>query len=140
MKSIAEQSKRVIFALMLAFSLASCSKDDIDDIFIEREWKVTYINEGGVKRYTQGKKYTVQFLDNTFKATTPTGGTIEGNWQANGDTRQFSCSNLRTSGLQAKDTIAQKMLQILTSAKKYDGDTNWLQIKQQDNIFIQFYN
>ena len=32
------------------------------------------------------------------------------------------------------------MVQILTHAKKYSGDTNWLQIKQQENVYMQFYN
>lgn len=140
MKNIAEQIKRIIFAVMLATTVAACSEDNIEDIFVEREWKLTYVNDGGVKRFTKDKVYSIQFFENSFKATLPGGGTINGNWSANGNTREFRCSNIRTSGHFAGDTIAEKMIQILTNAKKYEGDTNWLQIKQQENVFMQFYN
>ena len=140
MKNIAKQIKRIIFATILVTAVIACKEDDINEIFVEREWKLTLINYGGEKKYTEGKIYAIQFFDNTFKATLPNGGTINGNWKANGNTREFSCSNVRTSGSFAGDTIAQKMVQILTNAKKYNGDTNWLQIKQQENVFMQFYN
>lgn len=38
------------------------------------------------------------------------------------------------------DTIGEKMLNIFTNAKSYEGDTNWLQIKQQKNTYMQFYS
>lgn len=140
MKNIAKQIKRIIFATILVTAVIACKEDDINEIFVEREWKLTLIKDGGEMKYTQDKVYTIQFFDNTFKATLPNGGAINGNWKANGSTREFSCSNVRTSGSFAGDTIAQKMVQILTNAKKYSGDTNWLQIKQQENVYMQFYN
>lgn len=140
MKNIAKQIKRIIFATILVTAVIACKEDDINEIFVEREWKLTLIKDGGEIKYTQDKVYTIQFFDNTFKATLTNGGAINGNWKANGSTREFSCSNVRTSGSFAGDTIAQKMVQILTNAKKYSGDTNWLQIKQQENVYMQFYN
>lgn len=141
MKTIAVQIKRVIFALVFASAVSACtSDDDIKEIFVDREWKLTYINDGSVKRYTKGKEYKVTFLDGSFKVAIPGGASIDGKWKANGDTREFRCSDIRSGGIAAGDTIAQKMLQIFTNAQKYSGDTNWLQIIQQDNLFMQFYN
>ena len=142
MKHIVKKINRVIFALILPFAAVSCiGDDDINAIFKERDWKLTYIKEGSVQRYTKEKIYSIEFLDRTFTATTPSGATITGNWIANGDaSRSFSCNNIRTSGNIKGDTIALKMREILTNAVSYSGDTNWLQIKQEEKVFMQFYN
>ena len=70
----------------------------------------------------------------------PNGAAINGKWEANGNSRKFQCWNINTTGNLKGDTIAEKMLQIFQNAKSYDGDTNWLQIKQQKNVFMQFYS
>ena len=142
MKHIAKQIIRAIFALSLPFVAVSCvGDDDINAIFRERTWKLTYIKEGSVQRYTKEKVYSIEFLERTFTATMPNGATITGNWLANGDSsHSFTCNNIRTNGNIKGDTIALKMRDILTNAKSYSGDTNWLQIKQQENTFMQFYN
>lgn len=141
MKNIAVQIKRIIFAVVFAGTISACSSDDdVKEIFLDREWNLTYINDGGVKIFTKDKIYSVTFLDNGFKVAAPGGVGISGKWKADGGTHEFRCSDIRTSGNIQGDTIATKMLQIFTNAKKYSGDTNWLQIKQQDNVFMQFYN
>ena len=103
------------------------------------EWVISYIQEGAIKRYSD-KKYNVHFIDNNFNATTPSGAQIKGKWEADGKSRKFHCWNIQTTGSFKGDTIAQKMLQIFTDATAYDGDTNWLQIKQQKNVYMQFYS
>ncbi len=138
MKSIAVRIKRIIFALIFASTITACTDDDIQDIFVGSKWTLTYINDGSVRNLTQGKIYSVEFLENSFKATTPGGASIDGKWQADGKTREFRCTSVRTAGNISNDTIAQKMLQIFTNATKYSGDTNWLQIKQHSNLFMQF--
>ncbi|MBO7302404.1 MAG: hypothetical protein J6U58_06825 [Bacteroidaceae bacterium] len=142
MKGIAKQINRVIFALILPLVAVSCvGEDDINAIFRERDWKLTYIKEGSVQRYAKDKIYSIEFLENTFTATTPKGVTITGNWHADGSAlHSFECNNIRTNGNLSGDTIGLKMRDILKNAKTYSGDTNWLQIKQQDNVYIQFYN
>jgi hypothetical protein len=141
MKDIAVRIKRVIFALVLMSGVTACtSDDDLKEIFIDREWKLTYINDGSVKRYTKNSIYSVKFFDGSFKVSMPGGASIDGKWRANAKTREFQCSGIRTGGNFTGDTLAQKMLQIFTNAKKYSGDTNWLQIKQNDNTYMQFYN
>ena len=142
MRDIAKQINRVIFALLLPCLAMSCiGDDDINEIFREQDWKLTYIKEGSVQRYTKEKIYSINFQERTFTATTPSGATITGNWQANGDeSHSFVCTGIRTTGNLSGDTIGLKMREILKNARKYNGDTNWLQIKQEENIFMQFYN
>ena len=142
MKYIAKQINKAIFALILPFVAISCvSEDDINAIFREQEWKLTYIKEGSVQRYTKDKIYSIEFFEKTFTVTTPKGVTITGSWYANGNSsHSFECSNVQTRGNLSGDTIGLKMRDILKNANSYSGDTNWLQIKQQDNVFMQFYN
>lgn len=141
MKTIAETTKRVIFALILLLSTVSCSKeDDIKDIFVERDWNLTRIVEGPLTSYNNGKIYSIEFLETTFEARMPDGSTIHGNWTADGNTREFRCSNLRTSGNFSNDSIARKIERIIKGARKYSGDTHWLKIMEHDNIYLMFGN
>ena len=136
----AERIKSIIFATALILTLASCNNEDnITEIFREREWTLSLVKEGSIERYSN-KKYTVQFAESSFTAAMPGGATIRGKWEADGGTKSFRCWDIRTEGSIKGDTIAEKMLQIFQNATSYDGDTNWLQIKQQKNTYMQFYS
>ena len=122
--------------------LSACNNsDDVNEIFIGHNWKLTYIEEGGIRRWSsQENPYNLTFAANTFSATTPGGGKISGRWSANGKTREFRCTNIHTEGISASDTIARQMIQMFTEAKSYDGDTHYLQIIKEKNNLMQFYN
>ncbi len=140
MRSIAKAAKSAIFAL--ALTLTACNNsDDISEIFIGHDWKLTYIEEGGIRSWpSQDSGYSLMFSENSFNVTTPNGGKISGRWSANGATHQFSCTNIRTEGISANDTMATQMVNMLKEAKTYDGDTHWLQIIKEKNHLMQFYN
>lgn len=140
MKTFAEKIKSTIFALLIMLAVTGCSKDDdIGEIFVDREWTLSIVKEGAVEYYSS-KKYNVKFTETQFNASTPGGASISGKWEADGGTRMFRCWDIRTSGTIKGDTIAEKMLNIFNAATMYDGDTNWLQIKQDKNVYMQFYN
>lgn len=139
MKTFAERTKSVIFAATLLLCAASCTHDDITEIFVDREWTLSLVKEGAVVRYSD-KKYRVIFTEEDFNATTPNGSAINGKWKADNKSRSFQCWNIRTTGSLKGDTIGEKMLNIFTNATSYDGDTNWLQIKQHKNTYMQFYS
>ena len=140
MRNIAKAAKSAIFALALALTACNNS-DDISEIFIGHDWRLTYIEEGGIRRWpSQNSGYSLMFGENSFDATTPNGGKISGRWSANGETRQFSCTNIRTEGISANDTIARQMVELLKEAKSYDGDIHYLQIIKEKNHLMQFYN
>ena len=140
MRNIAKAAKSAIFALALALTACNNS-DDISEIFIGHDWRLTYIEEGGIRRWpSQNSGYSLMFGENSFDATTPNGGRISGRWIANGETRRFSCTNIRTEGISANDTIARQMVELLKEAKSYDGDIHYLQIIKEKNHLMQFYN
>lgn len=141
MRSIAKRTKWIIFALAIISTVACNNSDDVTEIFIGRDWKLTFIEEGGARRWpSQDRVYGLTFAANTFNATTPSGGRIGGRWFADGRTREFRCSNISTQGIVASDTIATRMIEILREASSYDGDIHYLQIKTDKNHLMQFYN
>lgn len=134
---------RILFILLATLSFTACnSDDDVDEIFIDRNWKLSFIQEGNEKSIPEnGAEYVLLFKSYTFTLTTPTNATISGNWQADGGSRSFHCRNLKTNGNINNDDIAKKMRDILQNAILYAGDANWLQIiVQKGNAYMQFYN
>ena len=142
MKNCLNISIKTLMLSIALFSATACNTDDdINAIFRERTWNLTYIKSGSIKRYAKDKIYSIEFKNDNFTATTPNGATITGKWHADGsEVRSFTCSNVRTGGKIKGDTIAEKMYDLLKNAKNYAGDTNWLQIKQDNNTYMQLYN
>jgi hypothetical protein len=141
MNNIAKTIKRIAAILSLTAIAACNNSDDVSEIFIGHDWKLSFIQEAGTRRWpSQEHAYEITFTANTFNATTPTGGKISGRWSANGKTKEFRCSNIRYESIGANDTIANRMLQMFKDAASYGGDTHYLQIIKDRNHFMQFYN
>lgn len=131
---------RTLLILLATAGLSACSnEDDIEDIFVNRTWTLAFINEGS-NRIAAKDNYYLQFYDKNFVVTTPSGAKIQGYWEADGENRSFRCTQVMTDGNISNDTIAGKMEKILEKAASYEGDINYLIIKQQDNVFMQFHN
>lgn len=132
----------ILYILLVALFFTACNNDDnLQEIFIDRNWTLSFIQEGNEKTVPEMVEYTILFKNGTFTLTTPGSATITGNWQADGGTRRFTCSNINTKGNINNDNIAKKMRNMLQNAILYSGDANWLQIiVQQGNAFMQFYN
>lgn len=140
MKNILFLSKTFMLAAMLFLVVACDKNDDINAIFRERTWYVTYVKEGNTTEYSKGKLYSFEFK-NTMTVTMPNGATIKGDWYADGGgSHSFYCRNLKTDGKIAGDIVAEKVRDILNNAQSYEGDTNWLQIIQNKDTYIQLYN
>ena len=134
---------RSLILLATVLVVTSCDRsDDINAIFRERTWYLTYIQEGDTKRFPKEKQlYSIIFKNDKFTATMPSGSMLKGTWNADGGERHsFYCRNIEKEGKIAGDTIAEKMYNILRNATSYEGDTNWLQIKQDKKTYMQFYN
>ena len=140
MRNISGIAKRVVAILALTAIVACNNSDDISDIFIGNDWKLTFIKEGGFQRPTNKGIYSLTFGANKFNVSTPNGGKISGRWSADGKTRSFRCTDIITEGIGANDTIARLMKQMLSEASSYNGDIHWLQIRTEKNHFMQFYN
>ena len=141
MKDIVKTVKRIIFALAIAAIVSCNTKDDINEIFIGHEWRLTYIEAEGIRQWpSQENIYSLTFTENYFNAYTPGGGTIRGRWSADGKTREFRCSNIQTAGINAADKIAMDMIKMFTEATSYGGDSHYIQIITEDKNLMQFYN
>lgn len=135
---------RIISSAMLLLTLlavASCDKsDDLDEIFLNHKWTLSFFREGKNIAPVKGD-YTMTFQENTFSVATPAKAIIEGFWNADSKQHTFRCTNVRvTSGSIAGDTTATKMKNFIEKATSYGGDANALQIKIQDNAYMQFHN
>lgn len=135
--------KRIIkhtLMLLAVATIAACSKgDDINEIFTGHQWQLTYIDDGGIRRWpAYNDKYSLQFTQTGFSATTPGGGSINGRWQANGETREFRCTDVRSSSIANNDTIGRLMLKQLKEAESYNGDIHFLKIIKDKNQQMQF--
>lgn len=128
------------FACMAIFMTSCNNSDDLNEIFQNNTWKLSFFREGTSNTAVKGD-YNVKFYDNSFTATTPSGAAISGMWKADNKSRTFNCTNIRVSnGNIGNDTTAIKMKTFFEKATTYQGDANYLQIKQQNNVFMQFHN
>ena len=144
--------------LMLSALLSSCNnEDDVMDIFVGKTWKLTYIstensnqmydfwgdNEQARKNSTNALAREGTFILNfegselnnttggTFNAT-GISATISGRWNANGETRDLSTSNV-TRNRSENDALANAFYTGLVKAFRYEGDENNLYIYYTDN-------
>ena len=143
MKSNTRTLIRFVMMLALLFTTAACDKnDDINAIFRGQTWYVTYVKDGNITLYPQKDKfYAIEFKNDKFTAYMPNGSTISGHWYADGGgSHTFYCRNVEWDSKIWGDSISEKMLDIFNNAQSYEGDTNWLQIIQNKNTYMQFYN
>lgn len=133
--------KKIFIAIISAILFAGCdNSDDLGEIFQNHTWKLSFFQEG-VTRSIAKDGYIIRFYESSFTANTPSGAAIVGNWQADNKNRALQCTNIRISeGSIANDTTAMKMKLFLEKASSYNGDANWLQIRQQSNVYMQFHN
>ena len=131
--------KKILF-IFIAVVICSCNdSDDIAEIFMNKTWKLSFIQEG-TERVNAKDGYTMIFYENVFAISTPNGSDITGRWTVDNESRRLQCSEIKTNGNISNDATAVKMEIILKKATHYEGDANWLQIKQTDNIYMQFHN
>lgn len=133
--------RKILFILITAITLTGCdNSDDLSEIFQNRTWQLAFFQEGTTRNIAKDG-YSIRFYESSFTANTPSGAAIIGNWQADNKKRTMRCSNVRINeGSIANDTTATKMKLFLEKASSYNGDANWLQIRQQNNVYMQFHN
>lgn len=134
--------KKVIWIICMTIALCSCNdSDDINEIFMNRNWTLSFFQEGTTRTPSPEKEnYIIRFYEGSFVASSTNGAEITGNWSADNKTRDFACTNIRTNSKAESDATAGKMTTFLKKATHYEGDANWLKIKQTDNVYMQFYN
>ena len=149
------KTKHFLYSLLLTLPLLfSCQEDDINEIFVSGTWNVgnfytggdwnKYDNDKARAKYTKEEDIkalnalTVTFLeDGTFQGRLANNATLSGRWQANGEKRTISITNLKTS-----NTVTGKskeLVEALENAAHYKGDKNYLKIAPEaKNSYVQF--
>lgn len=132
--------------IMLPF-LCCCQEDDIEDIFVgSGTWNVgnfytggkweRYDNDGAKAIYQRNEdlkvlnKMTVTFHDDGTLSGTLINGTFTARWEANGKDRSIRISNMKTSTTPTGKS--KELIEALTKAAYYKGDTNYLKIAPED--------
>ena len=135
-------TKTLLLTFALALSFTGCSNDDdLDEIFRNRSWNLTYIQDGVERLVPQEKGYTLIFSETGFTFTTPSGATAEGNWWADGGSHTITFSDITASNAINGNALAQAVIAILQNAVMYSGDANWIQIIEEPGYrYMQFYN
>lgn len=140
--------KYLISILLTLPLLCSCQEDDINEIFVESgTWNVgnfyvggkweKFDNDGARAIYQKNEdlkalnKMTIIFHeDGTLSGTLINGGTFSAKWGADGKDRSIWISNMKTSITPSGKS--KELIDALTSAAFYKGDTNYLKIAPED--------
>ena len=144
-----------ILYLLLALPLmCSCNnEDDVNEIFISGTWNVgnfyhggewNKLNDGARPKYTKEddikalNALTVVFLEDGSLQGKIAGGTFTANWQANGEDRTLSITNLKVTGATPTGK-SKELVEALKNASYYKGDSNYLKLANNEKkSYVQF--
>ena len=148
------KAKHILYSILLTLPLLfSCQEDDINEIFVSGTWNVgnfynggdwnKYDNDGGRAKYTKEEDkralnaLTITFQeDGTLQGRLANNATLTGHWQANGDKRTISITNLKTSN--SVTGKSKELVEALQNAAYYKGDKNYLKIAPEaKNSYVQ---
>ena len=148
------KAKHILYSLLLILPmLFGCQEDDINEIFVSGTWNVgnfynggdwnKYDNDGGRAKYTKAEDIralnalTITFQeDGTLQGRLANNATLTGRWQANGDKRTISITNLKTS--KSVTGKSKELVEALENAAYYKGDKNYLKLAPATkNSYVQ---
>ena len=148
------KAKHILYSLLLILPmLFGCQEDDINEIFVSGTWNVgnfynggdwnKYDNDGGRAKYTKEEDkralnaLTITFQeDGTLQGRLANNATLTGRWQANGDKRTISITNLKTSN--SVTGKSKELVEALENAAYYKGDKNYLKLAPATkNSYVQ---
>ena len=138
--------KFFIYTLLTIPLFWSCNNDDdIHEIFISGTWNVgnfynggdwNKVNDGARPVYTKEEDFkalnilTIAFMEDGTLQGRITNGTYTANWEANGDHRTISITNLKTSATPTGKS--KEFIEALKNAAYYKGDSNYLKLASED--------
>ena len=140
--------KYLLSILLVLPLMCSCQEDNVEEIFVgSGTWNVgnfyvggkweKFDNDGARAIYQKNEdlkalnQMTVIFHDDgTLSGTLINGGTFSAKWGANGKDRSIWVSNMKTSITPSGKS--KELIDALTNAAFYKGDTNYLKIAPED--------
>lgn len=148
------KAKHILYSILLTLPmLFGCQEDDINEIFVSGTWNVgnfytggdwsKYDNDKARAKYTKEEDIralnalTITFQeDGTLQGRLANNATLNGRWQANGDKRTISITNLKTSN--SVTGKSKELVEALENAAYYKGDKNYLKLAPATkNSYVQ---
>lgn len=143
--------KVLSFILQITIYLVCCTffsncenSDDIEEIFIGKNWKIHGATFNGVaingkvvnELYSSTDSYWINFSVTTFEGKLQLGNYIRGIWSADGKSKAIQIK-IKTNLDINSSTLGQQIYQVLDKATSYSGDSNVLTIYQDRNNFVR---
>ena len=134
-----------ITLLLALITMCGCSQeDDINEIFVGNTFHITgltYNRQTVSKDVTEfyeaaGDAYYIVFNTNTFQGTLKKGTHIEGTWAADGKNKKLRMTMGTATSLPVTSSIQEKVMQVLTHATAYSGDSQVLRIEMDPDSYI----
>lgn len=140
---------RILFLLSavvcLGFSFVACNDEDDIDIFVGRTWKVSNLYGGSNLPVLSEEQAKTVAKDGAFylkfeNSTTFTGRTLDkdfsGTWSVDLKKRTISL-RFRDKG-NPTDAISKMVIQAIEKAVAYEGDYNYLKLREAEAPYILF--
>ena len=145
--------KHVLYLIWTLPLLWGCNNEDnVDEIFVSGTWNVgNFYNGGDWNRLNDGARpaytkeddlkalnyLTVTFLEDGTLQGRMNNGTFTANWQANGEDRTISITQLKTTATPSGKS--KQLVEALKNAAYYKGDSKVLKLAPQDKkSYVQF--
>ena len=145
--------KHILYLILTLPLLWGCNNEDnVDEIFVSGTWNVgnfynggdwDKLNDGARPAYTKEDDLkalnylTVTFLEDGTLQGRMNNGTFTANWQANGEDRTISITQLKTTATPSGKS--KQLVEALKNAAYYKGDSKVLKLAPQDKkSYVQF--
>jgi len=145
--------KHLLYLVLALPLLWGCSnEDDVNEIFVSGTWNVgnfynggdwSKVNDGARPAYTKEEDLkalnylTVTFMEDGNVQGRMNNGTFTAKWEANGDNRTISITQLKTTATPSGKS--KELIEALKNAAYYKGDSNYLKLAPQDKkSYVQF--
>lgn len=135
----------LLAVLCASFSLFACNEEDDIDIFVGRTWKMSnlfgvsnrpVLSEEQAKTIAKEGAFYIKFESRTeFKGCT-LDKNFSGTWSVDLKERTISL-RFRDTG-NPSDALSKMVIQALQRAVAYDGDYNYLKLKEAEGPYILF--
>ena len=145
--------KHVLYLILTLPLLWGCNNEDnVDEIFVSGTWNVgNFYNGGDWDKLNDGARpaftkeddlkalnyLTVTFLEDGTLQGRMNNGTFTANWQANGEDRTISITQLKTTATPSGKS--KQLVEALENAAYYKGDSKVLKLAPQNKkSYVQF--
>ena len=145
MKQVIHILSFILIVVCIGFSFVACNDEDDIDIFVGRTWKVSnlfgasnrpVLNEEQAKTIAKEGAFFLKFENRTAFTGRTLNQSFSGTWSVDLKKRTISL-RFRDTG-NPSDAISKMVINALKNTVSYDGDYNYLKLKDAEAPYILF--